>query len=418
MAILIPSLFCLLALIHLYHNWRIQPHSLFLSGAVLFIGIVFFKFYLFVAGPSVFWLAVSYGHFTYLELLIGPFLFFYVRGVLTDRHRISGRDLLHFGPALLDLVSRIPFFRVPWKTKLWMAEEMIREPNRLHDFGDMFFPPTYVALSLRLFTMIGYTVYCLYMVHRFKGSRSGLSEVPRQAASTMLRFLNYMLAVLLIAELSSFTLQMIFLIKQNLSTNYIMGNPLLMLTILGVLSIPVIIQWHPEVLYGIPRWRHWAEDNALVEKGSKPLDPAQGSPVQDTNHDSGEWLENASAEDDAHLQALADRIKRTMEEDKPFLDPSFSLDDLSRTMGIPKHHLYYCFSKILQTKFTRFRAEHRIKHACMLMDAGASSEKTLEGIGLESGFSNRMSFTATFREIMGITPREYLRQMDQRSPSL
>ena len=417
MAILIPSLFFLLALIHLYHNWRIQPHSLFLSGAIASIGIVFVNYYLFIFGPSIFWLAVSYGHFTSLQMLMGPFLYFYVRGVLTDRHRISRRDLLHFTPALLDLVSRIPYFMVPWKTKLWMAEEMIREPNRLHDFATMFFPPTHVAVSLRLISMIGYTVYCLWMVRRFQGSRFGFSEVPKQAANTMLRFLNYMLAVCLVAELSSFTLQMMFLIKRNLTAGYIIGNPLLMLTFLGILSIPVIIQWHPEVLYGIPRWRHWKEDNALPEKGSVPLASVQESPVSDTNHGSEEWHETSSA-DDAHFQALADRIRRTMEEEKPFLDASFSLDDLARTMEIPKHHLYYCFSKILQTRFTRFRAEHRIKHACMLMDAGASNEKTLEGIGLESGFSNRVSFAATFREIMGTTPREYLRRKNQSSPSL
>lgn len=94
-------MFLVLALIHLYHNWKIQPHSLYLTGAMAAMAVYFANHYLFIYGPSAFWLAFTYAHMTPIHLLLGPFLFFYVRGVLTDRHRVSRRDLLHFVPALL-----------------------------------------------------------------------------------------------------------------------------------------------------------------------------------------------------------------------------------------------------------------------------------------------------------------------------
>ena len=77
-------------------------------------------------------------------------------------------------------------------------------------------------------------------------------------------------------------------------------------------------------------------------------------------------------------------------------------------MDVPKHHLYYCFNQILLKKFTQIRAEYRIGHARRLIDEGQTSDKTLEAIGLESGFSSRSSFINAFREVTGKLPSEYL----------
>ena len=405
MAFVVAIMFMVLALIHSSHNWRIQPHSLFLSGAIAAIAVVFVNHYLFIYGPSVFWLAVSFGHFTPIHLLIGPFLLFYVKGVLTDRQRIRRRDLLHFVPALLDLVLRIPYFQVPWTTKLWMAEVMILDPNRLHDFSVYFIPPPSIALTLRLLSMIGYTACCLYMVRQFQVSRPQLWQIPPNAAGTVIRFLKYLLSVCLVSELSFFVLQVIFLTNRDLTTGYIVSSPLMILTLLGILSIPVVIQLHPEVLYGIPRWRertgHGEESEGLLARSLSAM------PSASTERQTGDELPTILEGKDRFL-VLAKRIERTLEEQMPFLDPDFSLDDLARLMDTPKHHLYYCFNQILQKKFTQIRAEYRVRYATRLIEHGQTREKTLEAIGLESGFSSRSSFINAFREMTGKLPSEYL----------
>ena len=405
MAFLIPSMFLVLALIHLYHNWRIQPHSLYLSGAMAAMAVFFVNYYFFIYGPSVFWLAVVYGHLTPIHLLMGPLLYFYVRGVLTDSHRMSRRDLLHVVPALLDLISRIPYLvEVSWSTKLWMASEMIRDPNRLHDFSSYFFPAPRVALTLRVLSMIGYTGYCLWMVWRFQSGRKHIGQIPRKSAGIVIRFLKHMLSVCLFTELSFFTLQVIFLTNRDLTTAYIVSSPLMTLTLVGILSIPVIIQLYPEVLYGIPRWR-----DDKVTSGRKDSKTATSERVTQLALNTNQRGIGFSGEPDTleRFKALSSRIESTLEEQKPFLNPDFSLDDLARMMEVPKHHLYYCFNHVLQRKFTQIRAEHRIRHALRLIDEGQTREKTLEAIGMESGFSSRSSFITAFREVTGKLPREY-----------
>jgi AraC-like DNA-binding protein len=101
-----------------------------------------------------------------------------------------------------------------------------------------------------------------------------------------------------------------------------------------------------------------------------------------------------------------------MNDQRPWLAHDFSMDDLGKILDVPRHHVYYCFSNILKTRFTRLRAECRVRHAQSLIENGGTQEKTLEAIGLESGFSSRGTFMATFREVTGMTPGDYLRSME------
>jgi transcriptional regulator GlxA family with amidase domain len=59
------------------------------------------------------------------------------------------------------------------------------------------------------------------------------------------------------------------------------------------------------------------------------------------------------------------------------------------------------------------RSEYRIRHAQELIRVGVPSSRTLVSIGLESGFSSSASFRSVFKEITGMSPREYQRSLEQ-----
>lgn len=402
MPLLLTFIILFLAGLHLYNNWRIQPHSLFLSGALIFISFYFVVHYIFIYGISAFWLAVFYGHGTPLHYLIGPLIFFYVRGVLTDHYRLRRRDLWHFLPALLDLIFRIPYFLKPWSFKIWMAGELVQDIRRVHDFVDVFFPSSYFSLPVRVASMIGYTVYSFWMLRYFRRNYSDRTRVPLQSAKTPIRFLQYFLAVCLIAETSIFILLVMFLTDKGMASIQVIQNPLLVISFLGILSIPLIIQLHPEVLYGIPKWRSELPDTPI---------PAQEDAVGDPTMDES-GMDEPSAEALNKFRVMAERISVTMENGKLYLQPDFSMEDLARAMDVPKHHLYYCFNHILQKRFTQLRAELRIQYACELIRKGATEKKTLEAIGIESGFSSRSTFILAFRECTGMTPSEFQRSLE------
>jgi AraC-like DNA-binding protein len=228
-----------------------------------------------------------------------------------------------------------------------------------------------------------------------------------------------MLAICLLAESSFFILMIRFVSDYSLDARHFMNDPLMIITALGIISIPVLIQIYPQVLYGIP--------DPLNRKKHKERN---GRTVADPLPDSQEDLGNASLVSDlkdtlknseqdtgenlpfSEFQDLSDRIMQVMDDQRPWLAYDFSMDDLAKILDVPKHHLYYCFNTILKTRFTRLRAQYRVRHAQYLIENGGTQEKTMEAIGIESGFSSRGNFMATFREVTGMTPGDYLRSKE------
>jgi AraC-like DNA-binding protein len=111
---------------------------------------------------------------------------------------------------------------------------------------------------------------------------------------------------------------------------------------------------------------------------------------------------------DKNLYILAARIIEYFENDKPYLDKSFSLDDLANHLDVPKHQLYTCLNTCLNKKFTQLRTSFRIEHAKKLLLSGDLDSKSLQGIWMEAGFSSKTNFFTTFKEETGLTPTEFI----------
>jgi AraC-like DNA-binding protein len=173
--------------------------------------------------------------------------------------------------------------------------------------------------------------------------------------------------------------------------------------------IPVMLLFSPEVLYGIPRMNIRDASASQAVPFSPETDPTAGELMEPHPNP----MSPGVPEVPDRFNPLAERILSVIAEQKLYLDPDFSLDDLSRTMGVPKHHLYYCFKVIHRTYFTRLRAEFRVRHAQSMLREGYAREVTLDAIGLASGFSSATAFRKAFREIAGMSPRDFQRSIEQ-----
>lgn len=87
--------------------------------------------YLVIEGNSAFWLAVTVNNLTPLWCLIGPFLFLYVRSVLTDRTTIKWVDILHTVPFWITLLGALPYILLPFSYKLFVAHRIIEDMNAI-----------------------------------------------------------------------------------------------------------------------------------------------------------------------------------------------------------------------------------------------------------------------------------------------
>ncbi|WP_126248204.1 AraC family transcriptional regulator [Chitinophaga rhizosphaerae] len=84
------------------------------------------------------------------------------------------------------------------------------------------------------------------------------------------------------------------------------------------------------------------------------------------------------------------------------------LDEVSRLVNMNKQAFCRYFKSRTQKTFVAFVNEVRIGHACKLL---AEGELAISGLAYECGFNSLSNFNRFFREIKGMTPREYVRSL-------
>jgi AraC-like DNA-binding protein len=95
-----------------------------------------------------------------------------------------------------------------------------------------------------------------------------------------------------------------------------------------------------------------------------------------------------------------------------YRDP-LSLSSLSESFGISKSYLSAEFKRHTGLNFVAFLHEVRIRHACSLLVA---SDMSGIDIAIEVGFSCFKTFSRIFRELKGVSPREF-RRVDENTRS-
>lgn len=96
-------------------------------------------------------------HYFPIYLLNTPFLYFYIRAILTDRIRLRTRDLIHFVPFLIVLANIIPYSLQPWSFKLDFAEKLHQNSRLIYQVYFPFIPFTFYFMS-RSVISLGYLI--------------------------------------------------------------------------------------------------------------------------------------------------------------------------------------------------------------------------------------------------------------------
>ena len=125
MLLYISILTLILSAILAFYNWRSNKNALYLSLFFIVLSFYSLTHYFSLYGKSPFWLAIFYYHFSPLFLLLGPLLYFYVNGTLSDRQGLRWKDAWHFIPAIIHLVNISPYYLVSFSQKIQIAETVI-----------------------------------------------------------------------------------------------------------------------------------------------------------------------------------------------------------------------------------------------------------------------------------------------------
>lgn len=377
-----------LSVIIILYNVKINKNAIYLAFFLFGLGIfgLLHNFTFDEEWPMI--LAIFRGHFLPLIYLLGPMLYLYVRGTITDTYQLKKTDYWHFLPAVFSFITIIPFIFSPFSYKLQIAKMIIENPRFVTMDKLYWIIPQHVHFFLRAASGILYSFASLTLISN-SSKIFEQNQVPKSQKNLIVRWL-YSLNILSIILFSGYIPLSFYLIQVTAAPFRISEmayNFFDRATGYSYCVIPLTVLVFPQILYGLPI-------------GPKVSKASQKDFWEDTF---------TLVEEDPFVE-VSKKIVDYLKEQKPYLKADFNLDTLSEELQIPKHHLYYCFSNIIKVKFSKIRNKLRVEHAKNLLLEGKSENLKLEAIGFESGFPSRSHFFATFKEETGLTPSEFLEE--------
>jgi AraC-like DNA-binding protein len=114
-----------------------------------------------------------------------------------------------------------------------------------------------------------------------------------------------------------------------------------------------------------------------------------------------------------HLEIYQARLEEILST-KPYLIKGYSLADLSKDTGIPRHYLSALVNKVYGLRFNDFINQHRIRYISDNLHDPAWDNLTIEGIGNEAGFNSRTTFFYAIKKFTALSPKEFLENSRRR----
>jgi AraC-like DNA-binding protein len=123
---------------------------------------------------------------------------------------------------------------------------------------------------------------------------------------------------------------------------------------------------------------------------------------------------------DETVKNAAHSLKTVMQTDKLYLDPELTVEKVGRQVQLPPKTVSFVLNQHLQKSFNTFVNEYRVEAVKQRLINPASGHLTLTGIAFECGFNSQSTFQRTFKQMTGVSPKEYVGQQekDRSNPDL
>lgn len=383
-----------LSFLLLYFNAKKFRSSVYLSLFFFFNSLYLLIFYALYFSGSVVFISILYINFGFLTYLTGPALYFYFRSVLSDDSRLKRKDLLHFLPASIYLLTALPYIFSAWSYKTGIANLIadnfvnlkVLKPTVLFEI----IPTPVIYLSRPVIALL-YTAGAAYTFARW------LKRGEKESVLHHQKYLTRWLTILLVCfsfMLISHMIPMILAYSADKIELFFALNLLQALSAAGLIGLLVSIFFFPGILYGLPGIPDRTGDKTQTETHAEPVP-------------SIEIILQKNAFEDDYLDMIGQKADRHMAEHKCYLRNDCNLSSFARMLEVPAHHLAYYFREVRKQTFNNYRNDWRIQHATQIIREGSHPEMTLEAVGRLSGFASRNAFFTAFKKAKGITPGEF-----------
>ena len=147
----------------------------------------------------------------------------------------------------------------------------------------------------------------------------------------------------------------------------------------------------------------------LIRRGKLPLTTTP-IPVPAV-HEDEKILENHAS--DEKTRVLMHKLEAVMEEQRPYINPDFTVNDLSDLLQSNVTYTSQMINQEYGLNFNEFVNQYRVKFASTLLSCCENDHSSFIQIAEKSGFRSKSTFYRAFNKFMGMSPVEFQKAADK-----
>jgi len=121
--------------------------------------------------------------------------------------------------------------------------------------------------------------------------------------------------------------------------------------------------------------------------------------------------------DQTQINNIKDKLESLMLNEEPFREPTLNLEDLSNLLDIRRNHLSQILNNEYQMKFFDFLNHYRLQAFLKSLHISKDTDVNIIELAFEAGFSSSSVFYKIFKRYQDISPRQYLKNIQQEENS-
>ncbi len=340
-----------------------------------------------------------------------PFLYIYSRNSFYPGKLWRKSDWIFLLPAFVYLIDYMPFFIMPSEQKIAILRENLATEGRMFLAGEgwmglsgLYFPLAYVWIAIIMYFQLRLIFINRKLEFGFHSSHNR-------------RLFNFIVTITILYVPTFIPGVFGILLKLSwFNPNFIglsFGLSLSAVSIYLFISPDILYGFLPEKKFSIPV----TSEQQQVVTEQIPILPSP--PMEEkllTESEQNSDIESSilqSMDSDEEIAAEVKIVGEHMNEQKPFLQQGFTIQDLSNQTGIPVYQLSPLINGQFKMSFTNWVNRFRIEYFIDLVPE--NPQLTMEALSKKAGFISRSTFINAFKKEKGTTPREFFK--DQKLPA-
>ncbi|OZV70128.1 helix-turn-helix domain-containing protein [Winogradskyella aurantia] len=298
----------------------------------------------------------------YYSLSIAPLFYLFVKSKFS--YRLNKSDLVHL---VIPVIQVVIYFFIGFRSVEFKSMLYDENAFRIYLQIESFLFPTF---------LVGYTILALsYLKRKDIKAYFWTADIKRWLT-------NFSAGMLLIA-----VIEFCFsLIEYNTSPTFLSSFPFF---IVHTFTLSAFVFW-----ISINGFKQYYPLQIFTSK------PSQKDSVIDENE----------------LSELLKRLELLMTKDKVFLNPDLNLELLSKYLEIPEKHCSHILSKRVELNFNQYVNNFRIAAFKERIKEGQNKTFTLTSIAYDCGFNSKSTFNRVFKSTCGVTPSEFVKMTQGKTP--